>query len=484
MPDGPARCHDFQTAGLAMLKNTQFDAERVRQQDIDHHFHPFTDFSTFKASGSMILAEAEGAYISDSSGRHYLDGIGGLWCVNIGYGRDEMAMAMAQQARQMVYYSSFGHHTSVPAAQLAAKLAELAPGDLNKVFYGLGGSEANDTAVRMIHFYFNRLGRPSKKKIITRHDSYHGSSYLTMSMTGVAFDHIGFDLVGGDLIHRVSSPNCYRKPDGLTDAEFLDLLAEEFTAKIEELGAENVAAFFAEPIMGAGGVIVPPEGYHRRFAEICRRNEVLYVADEVVTAFGRLGHFFASESVFGMQPDMISVAKGLTSAYAPLGATLLSDEIYDVISVPQATGAMFTHGYTYSGHPVCCAAGLKNIEIMEREDICGHVRRTGPYFEMKLATLRGLPLVGDVRGSHFMLCVENVANRQTRALLPPEVGVGKRIADACQARGVLVRPIAHLNVLSPPLTLKTGEIDILVETLRESIEEVASDLTAEGHRLD
>ncbi|MBZ0123588.1 MAG: aminotransferase [Roseovarius sp.] len=467
-----------------MLRNAQFDPEEVHQQDIDHHFHPFTDFSTFKETGSMILAEAEGAYLSDSAGRRYLDGIGGLWCVNIGYGRDEMAQAMAQQARQMAYYSSFGHHTSVPAAQLAAKIAELAPGNLNKVFYGLGGSEANDTAVRMIHFYFNRLGKTSKKKIVTRHDSYHGSSYLTMSMTGIAYDHIGFDLVTGDLIHRVSAPNRYRKPENMPDAQFLDFLADEFTAKIEELGAENVAAFFAEPIMGAGGVIVPPEGYHRRFAEICRDNEILYVADEVVTAFGRLGHFFASESVFGMQPDIISTAKGLTSAYAPLGATILSDDIYEVISVPQAEGAMFTHGYTYSGHPVCCAAGLKNIEIMEREDICGHVREVGPYFEKKLATLRDMPLVGDVRGSHFMLCVENVADRRTKELLPPEVGVGKRIADACQSRGVLVRPIAHLNVLSPPLTLGTGEIDTLVETLRESIAEVADGLVAEGHRLD
>jgi len=466
-----------------MLSNAHFDAGLVRQQDLDHHFHPFTDFSTFKETGSMILAEADGAYLTDSSGRRYLDGIGGLWCVNIGYGREEMAQALAQQARQMVYYSSFGHHTSVPAAQLAAKIAALAPGNLNHVFYGTGGSMANDTAVRMIHFYFNRLGKPKKKKIITRHDGYHGSTYLTMSLTGIAFDHTGFDLAQGDLIHRVSAPNSYRKPKGVSDAQFLDHLAEEFTAKIEELGSENVAAFFAEPIMGAGGVIVPPAGYHARFAEICRKHEILYVADEVVTAFGRLGHFFSSEAVFGMVPDIITSAKGLTSAYAPLSATILSDPLYEVLSEPQAKGAMFTHGFTYSGHPVCCAAGLKNIEIMEREDICGHVRRTGPYFEKQLASLKDLPLVGDVRGSHFMLCVENVANKKTKELLPPEVGVGKRIADACQARGVLVRPIAHLNVLSPPLILKTGEIDHLVGALRESILEVAGELTRHGHKV-
>lgn len=467
-----------------MSARPNYDVNTIRQQDLQHHFHPFTDFSTFKDSGSMIFTGAEGAYVIDSEGQRYLDGIGGLWCVNIGYGRDEMAEAMAAQARQMVYYSSFGHHTSVPAAQLAAKIAELAPGTLNHVFYGSGGSVANDTAVRMIHFYFNRLGKPAKKKIITRHDGYHGSTFLTMSMTGVAFDHIGFDLVGDGLIYRVSSPNTYRRPAGMTEAEFLEQLVAEFRAKIEELGADNVAAFFAEPIQGAGGVVVPPKHYHRRMAEVCRQYGVLYVADEVVTAFGRLGHFFASEAVFDMVPDMITSAKGLSSAYAPLSATIISDEIYDVLSVPQAKGAMFTHGFTYSGHPVCCAAGLKNIEIMEREDLCGHVRELGPYFEKRLGELRELPLVGDVRGSHFMLCVENVANKETKELLAPEIGIGKRIATECQARGVLVRPIGHLNVLSPPLTLDRSQVDQLVDVLGASIKAVADELTREGVRLN
>jgi len=466
-----------------MSVRPNYDINAVRQQDLDHHFHPFTDFASFKESGSMIITEAQGAYVTDSEGKRYLDGIGGLWCVNIGYGRDEMADAMAAQARQMVYYSSFGHHTSVPAAQLAAKLAELAPGSLNHVFYGTGGSAANDTAVRMIHFYFNRIGKPSKKKIITRHDGYHGSSFLTMSMTGIAFDHIGFDLAGGDLIHRISSPNTYRRPAGMTEASFLDHLVAEFRGKIEDLGAETVAAFFAEPIQGAGGVIVPPKGYHRRMAEVCREYGVLYVADEVVTAFGRLGHFFASEDVFGMVPDIVTSAKGLTSAYAPLSATIISDEIYDVLSVPQAKGAMFTHGYTYSGHPVCCAAGLKNIEIMEREDLCGHVRELGPHFEQRLGELAALPLVGDVRGSHFMLCVENVVNKETKELLGPEIGIGKRIAAECQEHGVLVRPIGHLNVLSPPLTLDRAQIDHLVDVLGASIMSVADQLAREGVRL-
>ena len=392
----------------------------------------------------------------------------------------ELDQAMAEQAEKMVYYSSFGHHTSVPAAELAHKLATLAPGTLNHIQFGTGGSMANDTAIRMIHFYFNRLGEKTKKKIITRHDGYHGSTYLAMSLTGIGFDHQGFDIIDDGLIHRVSAPNTYRRPDGMSLAAFCDELVDEFDQKINELGAENVAAFIAEPIMGAGGVIVAPPGYHARMLEVCHKYEVLYIADEVVTAFGRLGHFFASEDVFGMVPDIITSAKGLSSAYAPLSATILSDEFYDVISEPQTDGAMLTHGFTYSGHPVCCAAALKNIEIMEREDLCGHIREVGPYLEQQLATLGDLDIVGDVRGSHFMMCVENVANKETRELLAPEIQVGNRIADAAEKRGVLVRPIAHLNVLSPPLILNRDQIDTLVSVLRESIVEVMDDLTSEG----
>ena len=463
---------------------TQTSQEQISKdiwkKDKDHHVHPWTDFSTFKEKGSLVLAEAEGAYVSDIEGNRYLDGIGGLWCVNVGYGRKEIAQAMAEQAEKMVYYSSFGHHTSVPAAELAYKLATLAPGTLNHIQFGTGGSMANDTAIRMIHFYFNRLGKKTKKKIITRHDGYHGSTYLAMSLTGIGFDHQGFDIIDDGLIHRVSSPNTYRRPDGMSLAAFCDELVDEFDQKINELGAENVAAFIAEPIMGAGGVIVPPPGYHARMLEVCHKYEVLYIADEVVTAFGRLGHFFASEDVFGMVPDIITSAKGLSSAYAPLSATILSDEFYDVISEPQADGAMLTHGFTYSGHPVCCAAALKNIEIMEREDLCGHIRDVGPYLEQQLATLGDLDIVGDVRGSHFMMCVENVASKKTRELLAPEIQVGNRIADAAEKRGVLVRPIAHLNVLSPPLILDRNQIDTLVSVLRESIVEVMDDLTREG----
>lgn len=456
------------------------DTQRIWQQDKDHHVHPWTDFSEFKEKGSMVIAEAKGAYISDTEGNRFLDGIGGLWCVNVGYGRKEIAKAMAEQAEKMCYYSSFGHHTSIPAAELAAKLASLAPGSLNRVFFGTGGSMANDTAVRIIHYYFNRLGKPEKKQIITRHEGYHGSTYMAMSLTGVAFDHVGFDIIGDSLIHRISAPNCYRRPQGCTLEQYCDMLVEEFEQKIADVGPERIAAFFAEPIIGAGGVLVPPPDYHRRMHEICRANEILYVVDEVVTAFGRLGHFFASKDVFDIEPDFISSAKGLSSAYAPLSASIFSDAIYDVISVPQGEGNLFTHGFTYSGHPVSCAAALANIDIMEREDIPGHVREVGPYFLNSLEGLKDIDIVGDVRGSHFMVCIENVANKDTGELLPAEAKVGSRIAGAAQRRGLLVRPIGHMNVLSPPLILDREQIDWLVQTLRAAIEEVQLDLRREG----
>ena len=461
------------------MSSPAYDTKALWEMDRDHYIHPWTDFSVFKEKGSLVIAESDGAYVIDSDGKRYLDGIGGLWCVNIGYGNEEMAEAIADQVRTMPYYSTFTHVTTPPAAQLAAKVAQLAPGTLNHVFYGASGSVANDSAIRIIHFYNNRLGRKTKKKIIARTDGYHGSTYLAMSMTGVEFDHQGFDLAP-DLVHHIPNPNPYRRPDGMSLEAFCDEKVADLKIAIEKMGAENVACFIAEPIMGAGGVIVPPPGYHKRTKEVCEQYDVLYISDEVVTGFGRLGHFFASEAVFDFVPDIITCAKGISSGYIPLSATILSEEIYDVISVPQADGAMFTHGFTYSGHPVACRAGLKNIEIMERDKICEHVREVGPYFEQQLATLGDLPIVGDVRGKCFMMCVENVANKETKELFDASINIGGRVADECEQRGLIVRPVGHLNVLSPPLTLTKQEIDNMVAILREGIEAATSKLQSEG----
>ena len=457
----------------------QYDNEDLRQKDRDHNIHPWTDFATFKEEGSEVMAEADGVYVYNAEGERYMDGIGGLWCVNIGYGRDEMAQAIADQVRRIPYYSTFTHLTTPPAAELAAKLAELTPASINHVFYGTGGSMANDTAIRVIHFYFNRLGKPAKKKIISRVDAYHGSTYLAMTLTGVKSNHVGFDLAPG-LVHYIPAPHTYRRPDGMSVEAFCDEKVADLENKILELGPENVACFIAEPIMGGGGVIVPPPGYHARTKAVCEKYEVLYISDEVVTGFGRLGHFFASEPVFGFTPDIITSAKGLTSGYIPHSATLFSDAIYEVISVPQEEGALFTHGFTYAGHPVSCAAGLKNIEIIEREDLCGHVREVGPYFEARLNELLSLPLVGDVRGKQFMMCVEAVKNKETREVFEADAKIGARITRHCQSRGLLVRPLGHMNVLSPPLTLTRAQIDTLVDTLRESIIATQNDLVREN----
>ncbi len=461
----------------------RIDAQTLWRKDHDHLIHPFTHFPTFEKEGALVIEKGEGAYVFDVEGRRYMDGIAGIWCVNIGHGNEEIAARIADQARRLAFFNTFTDTTNPPAAELAAELARLAPSHLNRVFFDTGGSAANDTTVRTLHFYFNRLGKPRKKKLISRINAYHGSSYLTMALTGKVEDHTGFDLPK-DLVHYVSCPDPYRRPDGVSLEAYCDQLVVELEQKILELGPENVAAFFAEPIMGAGGVIVPPPGYHRRTQEVCRRHDVLTVSDEVVTAFGRLGHMFSSEAAFGLEPDVITCAKGLTSGYVPLGASLFSDQIYDVISStgpePDADTGWFNHGFTYSGHALCCAAALANIEIIERDGICEHVREVGPYFEKRLASLEDLPLVGNVRGSHFMLCVESVADKRTKELLPASVGIGKRIADHCEQRGLIVRPMGHLNVISPPLILSREQIDELVDILGASIRATADDLVREG----
>jgi adenosylmethionine-8-amino-7-oxononanoate aminotransferase len=282
-----------------------------------------------------------------------------------------------------------------------------------------------------------------------------------------------------DLFHHVSCPNYYRAPKGMSEADFLDHLVNELEDKILTIGADKVAAFFAEPVMGSGGVIIPPVGYHRRMWEICQRYDMLYVADEVVTSFGRLGTFFASEEVFGMQPDIITTAKGLTSGYLPLGACIFSERIWQVIGEP-GKGRCFTHGFTYSGHPVSCIAALKNIEIIERENLLAHVEDVGSYMEERLQILADLPLVGNVRCKRLMACIEFVADKQTKALFPEALNIGEKIHLRAQAKGLMVRPIGHLNVMSPPLIITHAQVDEVVDILRECILETADELKRSG----
>ncbi|MCR8924347.1 aminotransferase [Dasania sp. GY-MA-18] len=457
------------------------ETQAIIDMDRDHHLHPCQIFDVFPEKGALPIAKGEGSLIWDTNGNQYLDAVGGLWCNNIGLGRDEMADVIAEQVRELSYANPFVDMTNVPAAKLAKKLAELAPGHLNHVFFTCGGSTAVDSAYRTVQMYNNCRGKKDKKHFISRKDAYHGTTYASMSLGGKEGDHPDyFDFIS-DSIHHLSSPNHYRYSNGLSEQDFADQLVTEFEAKIEELGgADKVAAFIAEPIMGAGGVVLPPANYLKRIWEICKANDILYISDEVVTGFGRLGEWFASESVFGIVPDIITCAKGLSSGYLPIGAMIFSEAIFDAISQP-GQGYYYSHGYTYSGHPVSCVAALKNIEILEREKILEHVRDVGPYFLEQLNTLRDLDMVGDVRGSHLMVCVELVKNKETRETFPEELDIGKEVSMVADSMGLIVRPIVNLNVMSPPLVLTKEEADTIVSTLRKAILTAGETMKERGH---
>jgi len=460
-------------------RNLPYDTASLAERDRAHIIHPFIDLGTAKTQELLIAAQSEGAYYYDTDGRRMIDGMGGMWCVNIGHGREEMAEAIADQVRRLAYFSPFGMMSTPPAVDFGERVTAYAPGDLKHIFFTTGGSTAVDSALRFVQFYFNFTGRPKKKHIITREYAYHGSTYLTASVSGKPADRGFLDFIT-DFVHHLPAPNTYRRPEGMSEAEFCDQCVGDLERKIKELGPENVACFIAEPLLASGGVIVPPRGYQKRTLEICRKYDVLYISDEVVTGFGRLGEIFASEKVFDVVPDIITTAKGLTSGYIPLGAFLVSAKLYDRITGAGATGKFFSNGYTYSSHPVGCAAGLKNLEIMEREDICGHVRKIGPYFQERFRELASDPIVGDVRGSHLMLCVEFVKDKKTKEPMPVEWQFAKRIHAETTARGLLARPMGHLVVLSPPLIISKAQIDEARAALEGAIRAVTDGLVRDG----
>lgn len=465
-----------------MPNNHTPETLKILEKDRRHQLRPYQPFDTYLDDDPIEVERGAGVRIVDTDGNEYIDAVGGLWCTNIGLGRDEMADAIAAQVRKLAYANPFTDMGTVPAVELCEKLSSLAPGSLNNVFMTTGGSTAIDAAFRTIQYYQHCRGLHDKKHILSRVDSYHGSTYAAVSIGGKPGDHPPeFDYIN-DIIHHLESPNFYRYGGDRTEDEFADHLVAEFEAKVEELGGpEKVAAFFAEPIMGAGGVIPPPSNYIKRIWDRCREWDILYVSDEVVTGFGRLGEWFASEKLFGILPDIITCAKGLTSGYLPLGAVLLTDEIFDTIS-EAGHGRYFAVGFTYGGHPVSCAAALKNIEILEREKILDHVKQIGPYFMEQLGTLRDLPMVGDVRGSHLMACVEFVADRDTKRAFPEEIDIGKWVSNEADELGLIVRPIVNLNVMSPPLIVTTDDVDLIVSRLRESIVRAQLKVEAAGHK--
>ncbi|MEM9851440.1 MAG: aminotransferase class III-fold pyridoxal phosphate-dependent enzyme [Pseudomonadota bacterium] len=445
--------------------------DQILRQD-DHLIQSFADLNALKQQGARtVISRAEGPYVYDNDGTRMIDGIGGLWCVNIGHGREEIITAIADQLRTLDYYSTFYNFTHPKAAALAEKIAQLAPGHLNAVYFGNSGSVANDSAIRILHHYNIRKGKPAKKLVLSRMGAYHGSTHLAIAMTTPLYSEGWHGAT--EIVHHLPSVHHWREGGTMTEAEFRDHLIADMRAQIERIGPDKICAFIAEPIQGAGGVITAPSGYHRRAWEVCQDYDIKYVADEVVTAFGRLGHFFASEDVFGMVPDIITTAKGLTSGYQPLSATIVSDDIQEVITGP---GGLFLHGMTYSGHPAAAAAGLANIALMEAEVIPERVRTTGARFEANLRGLTDIDIVGEVRGSHFMMGIEFVRDKATKETFAPEAEVGLKVAQACQRRGLIARPLGNVLILSPTLIMDTPMIDDIAAILRDAILEVAAGL--------
>ena len=456
----------------------------LKQRD-NQFIHPWDDIVKLGGNQRTLLDRGEGVYVYDSEGNRLLDAPAGMWCVNIGHGRKEMAQAVYDQIMALTYVSPWSMTTG-PAAQFAADLAELSPGDLNHVFFTTGGSTAVDSALRFVQFYNNMRGKRSKKHIIAQNRGYHGSTFLTGTVSGKARDKSNLDIVEG-LVHHIEAPHALLKPAGQSEAEFLDACVANLENMIAEVGADKCAVFVAEPILASGGVIVPPEGYHQRCLEVCRKHDMLYLSDEVVTAFGRLGHCFASEDVFGIVPDIITTAKGLTSGYIPMGAFLVSDRLIQEIKERGGDSAVFSNGFTYSGHPVAAAAGIKNLEIMQREKLFEQARDTGPYMQQQLQTLRDIPIVTDVRGLGLMACVECELQEGGNDL-DMDAELGSRIDRHCQALGLIVRPLVNMCVMSPPLTITRQQIDEMVAILRRGIllamDDIANEKAAqkEGER--
>ncbi|WP_197708108.1 aminotransferase [Hartmannibacter diazotrophicus] len=462
------------TTGLLPNQDSQLSAV---SDDARHVLHPWADLSSLGTHESLIISEAKGVHVVDGNGKTYIDSIGGMWCVTLGFGREELVEAIADQARRMAYYTPFGDVSSEPAAKLAAMLSERSPGDLNRVQFATGGSTAAESAVRIAHYYQKSQGRPDKIHILSRRNAYHGGTYLAASLSGKLADRTLFHYET-DIVHHMKSPGFDPDISDVSAEAFLADLIDDMERTIAEVGADRIACFIAEPIMASGGVLVPPPGYQKATLDLCRKHDILYISDEVVTGFGRLGHFFASETRFDIVPDMIVTAKGLTSGYQPLGAVLISDRIAAAMSeAAPKDKPVFSNGFTYSGHPVACAAAIANIEIMEREDICGHVRKVGPYFIDKLKALRSSPIVYAVRGDHLMACVECTVGMETGPTAR-NMALAQRVDRYCEEAGLLVRPYENLCILSPPLIVTERHIDSIVAILGASIERAGKDLRA------
>jgi len=449
-------------------------ASHLKQLDSAHHLHPFTDFKGLAAEGgSRLIHRGEGVYIWDADGNRILDAMAGLWCVNVGYGRRELAEAGYRQMLDLGFYNAFFKTTTPPAALLAAKLAEITPDGLSRVFFANSGSEANDTIVRMVRHYWNLKGKPTKKTFISRTHGYHGTTMASTSLGGMSVMHGQGDLPLPGFVH-VMPPYPFDLAKGMDDEAFGRLAARAVEEKILELGPENVAAFIGEPIQGAGGVIIPPDSYWPEINRICREHDILLIADEVICGFGRLGHWFGSQR-YGIRPDFMTLAKGITSGYVPLSAVMVGDRVAETLI---EEGGEFYHGFTYSGHPVACAVALANIGVIETDGLVDYVKNDiGPYLGARLhEALADHPIVGEIRREGLIGAIEIVKDKATRERFPGDGKVGLMARDHCFRNNVILRGIRDSLVFSPPLTLRHEEADEMVRLARLSLDDTARDL--------
>ncbi|MFM9998305.1 MAG: aminotransferase [Burkholderiaceae bacterium] len=431
--------------------------------DVAHHLHPYTQLRQLEKDGPLVIVRGEGVQVFDEHGKAYIEGMSGLWCASLGFSEKRLADVAYQQMTTLPYYHSFSGKVPGPVTALVDALIRWAPVPMARVLFANSGSESNDTAFKLVRYYNNALGRPLKKKIIARNKGYHGVTLAAASLSGLPTMHQHFDLPLPDVV-RVSCPHFYQYAlPGESEAQFVDRLAVELEDTILREGPETVAAFIAEPVQGAGGVIIPPPGYFAKVQAILKKYDVLFIADEVITGFGRLGQAFGTQ-VFDLKPDMITVAKMMTSAYVPMSALYVSDAIYQAVADASAAVGVFGHGYTYSGHPLACAIALETLRIYEADDVIGHVRRVAPHLQQGLQAFKDHPMVGHVRGLGLIGAIELAQDPATRKPFDPKRGVGAYLVGRAQANGLILRVLpGDVIGFSPPLVITEAEIDTLLE---------------------
>ncbi len=441
-------------------------------RDIANHLHPYTNLKKFQDSGPLIITRGKGVRVFDENGKGYIEGLAGLWCTALGFGEQRLVDAATRALERLPFYHSFGGKVAAATIDLAEKLIDLAPVPMSKAIFSNSGSEANDTAIKIIWYYNNALGRPRKKKIISRHKAYHGVTVATGSLTGFANNHRDFDLPIDRILHT-NCPHYYRfSENGETEEEFASRCAEDLEKLIIGEGPDTVAAFFAEPVMGAGGVIVPPVTYFEKIQEVLKRYDILFIADEVICGFGRTGNFWGSQT-FNLKPDMMTTAKALSSAYLPISALLVSEPIYQAMVQESEKIGIFGHGFTYSGHPVAATVALEAITIFEERNILDHLRRVGPGFREGLRRFADHPLVGEVRGVGLIGGVEIVQDKASRKPFAPSDGVGPYLSDKLQEHGVITRVIGDTAAFAPPLIITADEIGEMLDSLGQALDETA-----------